>query len=546
MVYYERVPLRRSARRYQEGGEVDPYDPLAASAGVSPTGTPRIDQIDWGRPSWTQQASEQSQRDDEAYAKEGVQGVLRDTEGTQDLAGGFSDAGFMGSIRAFHGSPHSFEKFDVGKIGTGEGAQAYGHGLYMAENPEVAAQYKKPGYQQPGLTDAQYRAMDVLQQNGGDRAKAIAQIEGSIEYLRDAGPNIHGYPRLSPNELEDALKLLQEGFEPPRGHTYEVNINADPEHFLDWDKPLSEQHPKVQPLLAEAVKKEAYNRALAATSKARADELWSMVKDPSQAPAGFAQELLRKPEFVAQLREAGIPGIRYLDQGSGGIRTPAEAKRMLVDARADLAKQPDNQQLQIAVQQLEKQAAAPGQTHNYVVFDDSLIDIIKKYGLAGLIAAGAAHFTAPADNAHGTARGGAAPADDANALAPEDWDAIVNWWRGTQHPGTYYTQPQIKGRPPRGSFTLPDDVVDHLGDGDPRVAGAVLHGMFGLAPFTDGDPRAIDADLVKEIGHGSLAASQKVLKRFVQMLRRQSRGGVTLVHDGGDNATGHGWSVARR
>ena len=27
---------------------------------------------------------------------------------------------------------------------------------------------------------------------------------------------------------------------------YEVSINADPEHFLDWDKPLSEQHPKVQ------------------------------------------------------------------------------------------------------------------------------------------------------------------------------------------------------------------------------------------------------------------------------------------------------------
>jgi hypothetical protein len=51
------------------------------------------------------------------------------------------------------------------------------------------------------------------------------------------------------------------------------------------------------------------------------------------------------------LRDAGIPGIRYLDQGSRG--------------------------------------AGEG-THNYVVFDDKLIDIIKKYGLAGLIAGGAA------------------------------------------------------------------------------------------------------------------------------------------------------------
>ena len=97
--HYERVPLRRYAKRYQEGGEV--YDPLAASAGVAPAGTPRIDQIDWGQPSWTQQALEQSQKDQEAYAREGVRGMLRDTEGTQDLAGGFSDAGFLGRVRAY-------------------------------------------------------------------------------------------------------------------------------------------------------------------------------------------------------------------------------------------------------------------------------------------------------------------------------------------------------------------------------------------------------------------------------------------------------------
>ena len=31
-------------------------------------------------------------------------------------------------IRAFHGSPHDFDRFDISRIGTGEGAQAYGHG----------------------------------------------------------------------------------------------------------------------------------------------------------------------------------------------------------------------------------------------------------------------------------------------------------------------------------------------------------------------------------------------------------------------------------
>jgi hypothetical protein len=38
---------------------------------------------------------------------------------------------------AYHGSPHVFDAFSMQHIGSGEGAQVYGHGLYFAENPEV-------------------------------------------------------------------------------------------------------------------------------------------------------------------------------------------------------------------------------------------------------------------------------------------------------------------------------------------------------------------------------------------------------------------------
>jgi hypothetical protein len=44
-------------------------------------------------------------------------------------------------INAWHGTPHRVDKFSMDKIGTGEGVQAYGHGLYFAENPDVAKQY---------------------------------------------------------------------------------------------------------------------------------------------------------------------------------------------------------------------------------------------------------------------------------------------------------------------------------------------------------------------------------------------------------------------
>ena len=46
----------------------------------------------------------------------------------------------LGKI-VYHGSPHKFYKFDASKIGTGEGAQAYGHGLYLADDVGVAGSY---------------------------------------------------------------------------------------------------------------------------------------------------------------------------------------------------------------------------------------------------------------------------------------------------------------------------------------------------------------------------------------------------------------------
>src|SRR5262249_25747808 len=43
---------------------------------------------------------------------------------------------------AYHGSPHIFDKFSSDKIGTGEGAQAFGHGLYFAGRKGVAEYYR--------------------------------------------------------------------------------------------------------------------------------------------------------------------------------------------------------------------------------------------------------------------------------------------------------------------------------------------------------------------------------------------------------------------
>src|SRR5262245_50888468 len=75
------------------------------------------------------------------------EGIGRATELAGMVMGGTlatAPRGALGAgpgIRAYHGSPYDFERFDLSKIGTGEGAQAYGHGLYFAENPATAQSY---------------------------------------------------------------------------------------------------------------------------------------------------------------------------------------------------------------------------------------------------------------------------------------------------------------------------------------------------------------------------------------------------------------------
>ena len=44
-------------------------------------------------------------------------------------------------IKVYHASPHDLEKFDLSKLGTGEGTSKFGKGIYAAENPQVGKYY---------------------------------------------------------------------------------------------------------------------------------------------------------------------------------------------------------------------------------------------------------------------------------------------------------------------------------------------------------------------------------------------------------------------
>src|ERR1700724_1341784 len=82
-------------------------------------------------------------------------------------------------IIAYHGRPYDFTAFSSDKIGTGEGAQSYGYGHYVAENPAVSTEYQKRlSALAPDTIVA--NAMARVRNNGGSYKNALADIDDRI------------------------------------------------------------------------------------------------------------------------------------------------------------------------------------------------------------------------------------------------------------------------------------------------------------------------------------------------------------------------------
>lgn len=60
----------------------------------------------------------------------------------EEAEAGFVTKGGKELLEAYHGSPYVFDRFSLDAIGTGEGAQAFGHGLYFADLEGVAKDYR--------------------------------------------------------------------------------------------------------------------------------------------------------------------------------------------------------------------------------------------------------------------------------------------------------------------------------------------------------------------------------------------------------------------
>lgn len=275
-------------------------------------------------------------------------------------------------IIAYHGSPHDFDKFDLSKIGTGEGAQAYGSGLYFAENEGVAKAYR-----------------DTL---APDHAKYAA---GNYKAVYGDGA-LDAAMRDGDTVAAEYLKAEKEGTAKAPGHMYQVRINANPEDFLDWDKPLSQQSEKVRNL-AEKMGIPLDKPSRDWTQNGTTWNLGTM--DDYPLPFGSVKHRPAYNDYDTNYYSRGVGGGTY-------FKNVEDAKKWVEDQTALL---PDNRKGSdlynslsadsVEASRLLKEAGVPGisyydqlsrsrpeldqlinGTRNHVILDDNLIEILKKYG----------------------------------------------------------------------------------------------------------------------------------------------------------------------
>jgi len=298
------------------------------------------------------------------------------------------------SIQAFHGTPHDFDRFDLSKINTGEGAQVYGHGLYFAEAEPVAKSYREQIA--GGNTGAARKALESVD---GDINKAIAKTEDALRRLDeraavgDYGNDERRFAAQRQIQIDKLAQLqnYKKTGEFDKGRVYEVAIEGNPNQFLDWDKPLSEQ-PNIARLLGyddpdaiAAAKAEQYAK-FRVPQNDTFEELFAPLNEQEQLAA---ESLTAMPMSWGNM--TGKDAYEAMKDKLGALDRPATAD---VDTRRRYGKQAAAKASSamrdagiLGIKYLDQMSRGAGQgSRNYVVFDDKLISIVRKYGIAGAAA----------------------------------------------------------------------------------------------------------------------------------------------------------------
>lgn len=230
------------------------------------------------------------------------------------LGKGRSAGPIMSELDVYHGTPHRFPateanplgEFDASKIGTGEGAQAYGHGVYYAENPEVAKGY------QPRDLKAEAKLMNLYKQAEARQNYDAMEVLEAAMLHRTASELAEQFPKQK--ALVNRIGKINEK---AAGSLYKADLpDKMIDRMLDWDAPVDES---VANKIINAVRRndqldaDDFEDALGLS-----DSYFGQPEDGRAIYKLLADSFKSDEKASEFLNEIGIPGIKYLDAGSRG------------------------------------------------------------------------------------------------------------------------------------------------------------------------------------------------------------------------------------
>lgn len=268
-----------------------------------------------------------------------LKGVAVAHKGTKILVNGAIDdlttpssfgPGKQKGMVAFHGTPHDFESFDLSKLGAGEGHQTFGHGLYFAEEKDVASKYRA---RLSGQKFAKNSPMDIafksMEQYNWDAKQTYTSLMQSATKMESANPE-------TAKSLRSAAEKIKAGNVKQLGKLMTVDIDdAAVAKMLDYDKALREQPDILKKIPAE-------DRAKLEDMLEENDNFGDLSEYTGNQLQQLIGKAIEEDRFTFQpsaydgnvrkyaaeyLLKHDIPGIRYLD---GKSRKAGEGTRNIV------------------------------------------------------------------------------------------------------------------------------------------------------------------------------------------------------------------------
>ena len=230
---------------------------------------------------------------------------------------------------AWHGSPYDFDEFDLGAIGTGEGNQAHGWGLYFAKNREVAQAYKDVlGIDSVEIIsgDTKYRLNDDIEwydnktksiidaenplsmalttlSEEGESTKAIKNLTDFIKSKKD---NKSDYVVAQVKRAEQAIQILKDNhFDTHQWNTmFEVDIPEN-EYLLNEQENIEKQSPIVKKAVSKISNE--LNSSVLNNSNLSGKEFYRLL----------SKELGGDKSASRKLSDFGVKGITYKGEQDG-------------------------------------------------------------------------------------------------------------------------------------------------------------------------------------------------------------------------------------